>query len=124
MPSPVKPPTPALSASSLEIPSGLPLAIQFLRPRLLAYFKVQEHESNPRPLDLKGVVMEVLGPKCNERSSTLTPLSGFCCCSCCALEGRRCGKEEALGLVAEDEQFYRSTEAAGKGAALDGTADD
>ena len=26
---------------------------------------------NPRPLDLKGVVMEVLGPKCNERSTTL-----------------------------------------------------
>ncbi len=50
-------------------------------PRLLDYFKVQEQERpNPRPLDLKGPVMEVLGPKCNERSSTLTPLRRFCCC--------------------------------------------
>jgi hypothetical protein len=33
---------------------------------------MQEQERpNPRPLDLKGVVMEVLGPKCNERSGTL-----------------------------------------------------
>jgi hypothetical protein len=40
--------------------------------RLLAYFKAQEHERpSPKPLDLKGVVMEVLGPKCNERSGTL-----------------------------------------------------
>jgi hypothetical protein len=44
---------------------GNPFGITtFPRPRLLAYFKVQEHERpNPRPLDLKGVVMEVLGPK-------------------------------------------------------------
>jgi hypothetical protein len=52
---------------------GHPFGITtFPRPRLLAYFKMQEHERpNPRPLDLKGVVMEVLGPKCNERSGTL-----------------------------------------------------
>jgi sigma-B regulation protein RsbU (phosphoserine phosphatase) len=44
---------------------GNPFGITtFPRPRLLAYFKVQEHERpNPRPLDLKGVVMEALGPK-------------------------------------------------------------
>ena len=55
---------------SLEIPSGIPT---FPRSRLLAHFKVQEHERpNPRPLDLKGLVMEVLGPKCNGRSGTLT----------------------------------------------------
>ena len=44
----------------------------FPRPRLLAYFKAQKQERpNPKPLDLEGVVMEVLGPKCNGRSSTL-----------------------------------------------------
>jgi hypothetical protein len=54
---------------------GNPFGITtFPPPRLLAYSKVQEHERpNRRPLDLKGVVTEVLGPKCNERSSTLTP---------------------------------------------------
>jgi hypothetical protein len=31
-----------------------------------------KRDRNSRRLDLKGVVMEVLGPKCNERSSTLT----------------------------------------------------
>jgi hypothetical protein len=31
-----------------------------------------KRDRNSRPLDLKGVVMEVLGPKCNERSSTLS----------------------------------------------------
>ena len=65
--------------STLPTLLGNPFGITtFPRPRLLAYFKVQEQERpNPRPLDLKGVVMEVLGPKCNERSSTLTPLRGF-----------------------------------------------
>jgi hypothetical protein len=53
---------------------GNPFGIAtFPRPRLLAYFKAQKQERpNPKPLDLKGVVMEVLGPKCNGRSSTLT----------------------------------------------------
>ncbi len=57
--------------STLPTLLGNPFGITtFPRPRLLAYFKVQEHERpNPRPLDLKGVVMEVLGPKCNERST-------------------------------------------------------
>jgi hypothetical protein len=61
--------------STLPTLLGNPFRITtFPRPRLLAYFKVQEHERrNPRPFDLKGVVTEVLGPKCNERSSTLTP---------------------------------------------------
>jgi hypothetical protein len=37
-------------------------------------FEGQEHERpNPRPLDLKEVVIEVLGPKCNGCSGTLTP---------------------------------------------------
>jgi hypothetical protein len=40
--------------------------------------RARETESkNPRPLDLKGVGMEVLGPKCNERLSTLAPLRAF-----------------------------------------------
>jgi hypothetical protein len=57
---------------------GNPFGITtFARPRLLAYFKVQEHDRIQGLLDLKGVVTEVLGPKCNERSSTLTPLRGF-----------------------------------------------
>ena len=62
--------------STLPTLLGNPFGITtFPRPRLLAYFKVQEHERpNPGPLDLKGVVMEVLGPKCNERSGTLIPL--------------------------------------------------
>lgn len=39
---------------------------------------MQEQERrNPRPLDLKEVVMEVLGPKGNERSSTRIPLGFF-----------------------------------------------
>jgi hypothetical protein len=61
--------------STLPTLFGNPFGVNtFPRPRLLAYFKVQEHERpNPRPLDLKGVVTEVLGPKCNERSSTLRP---------------------------------------------------
>jgi hypothetical protein len=59
--------------STLPTLFGNPFGITtFLRPRLPAYFKVQEHDRpNPGPLDLKGVVMEVLGPKCNERSGTL-----------------------------------------------------
>jgi hypothetical protein len=65
--------------STLPTLLGNPFGITtFPWPRLLAYFKVQEYERpNPRPLDLKGVVMEVLGPKCNERSSTLTPQRGL-----------------------------------------------
>jgi hypothetical protein len=49
--------------STLPTLLGNPFGITtFPRPRLLAYFKVQEHERTiPRPLDLKGVVMEVLG---------------------------------------------------------------
>jgi hypothetical protein len=59
--------------STLPTLLGNPFGITiFPQPRLLAYFKVQELERpNPRPLDLKGVVMKVLGPKCNERSTTL-----------------------------------------------------
>jgi hypothetical protein len=59
--------------STLPTLLGNPFGITtFPWPRLLAYFKVQEHERpSPKPLDLKGVVMEVLGPKCNERSGTL-----------------------------------------------------
>ena len=62
--------------STLPTLLGNPFGITtFPRPRLLAYSKVRKHERpNPRQLDLKGVVTEVLGPKCNERSSTLTPL--------------------------------------------------
>ena len=60
--------------STLPTLFGNPFGIAtFPRPRLLAYFKAQKQERpNPKPLDLKGVVMEVLGPKCNGRSSTLT----------------------------------------------------
>src|SRR5450631_3850876 len=63
--------------STLPTLLGNPFGIAtFPPPRLLAYFKMREHERpNPRPLDLKGVVMEVLGPKCNGCSGTLTPLS-------------------------------------------------
>jgi hypothetical protein len=76
--------------STLPTLLGNPFGITtFPRPRLVAYLKVQERERpNPRPLDLKGVVTEVLGPKCNERSGTLTPLRSFCCCS--NLEGSKC----------------------------------
>jgi hypothetical protein len=65
--------------STLPTLLGNPFGITtFPRPRLLAYFKVQKHERpNPRQLDLKGVVTQVLGPKCNERSSTLIPLAAF-----------------------------------------------
>jgi alkylhydroperoxidase/carboxymuconolactone decarboxylase family protein YurZ len=34
--------------------------------------KAKQERPNPMPLVLKGVVMEVLGPKCNERSGTLS----------------------------------------------------
>jgi hypothetical protein len=64
---------PRIRLSTLPTLFGNPFGITtFPRPRLLAFFKVQEQERpNARPLDFKGVVMEVLGPKCNERSSTL-----------------------------------------------------
>jgi hypothetical protein len=40
--------------------------------------------------------MDVSGPKCNERSGTLTPLSRFCCRFCLSDDqGRRCGQEQA-----------------------------
>jgi hypothetical protein len=64
---------------SLEIPSGLPHS-HGLDCWHIPKGQKQERP-NPRPLDLKGVVMEVLGPKCNERSSTLTPLRSLCTCS-------------------------------------------
>ena len=46
--------------STLPTLLGNPFGITtFPQPRLLAYFKVQEHESpNPKPLNLKGVVMD------------------------------------------------------------------
>jgi hypothetical protein len=67
--------TVVFSDGTLPTLLGNPFGITtFPRPRLLAYFKVQKHERpNRRQLDLKGVVTQVLGPKCNERSSTLTP---------------------------------------------------
>jgi len=58
---------------SLEIPSGLP------HSHGLDYWHISKVQSMrdriPRLLDLKGVVMEVLGTKCNERSSTLTSIT-------------------------------------------------
>jgi hypothetical protein len=62
--------------STLPTLFGNPCGITtFPEPRLLAYFKMQDQERpNPRPLDHKGVVMEVPGPKCNGCSGTLTPL--------------------------------------------------
>ena len=48
--------------STLPTLLGSPYGITtFPRPLLLAYTR----DRNPRPLDLKGVVMEVLGPNCN-----------------------------------------------------------
>jgi hypothetical protein len=49
--------------STLPTLLGNPFEITtFPQPRFLAYFRVQEHERpNPRPLDLKGVVIKVLG---------------------------------------------------------------
>ena len=77
--------------STLPTLLGNPFRITtFPRPRLLAYFKLQEHgDPNTSPPALKGVVMEVLGPKCNGRSGTLTPLRSFCFYgSECDSEGR------------------------------------
>src|SRR5258707_10714008 len=78
---------------SLEIPSGLP------HSHGLDCWHISKCKSmrdpNPRPLDLKGVVTEVLGPKCNERSSTLTPLRGFGGC----FLGRGAGMNEALAQL-------------------------
>jgi len=61
--------------STLPTLFGNPCGITtFPQPRLLAYFKMQDQERpNPRPLEHKGLVMEVLGPKCNGCSGTLTP---------------------------------------------------
>jgi hypothetical protein len=61
--------------STLPTLFGNPCGITtFPQPLLLAYFKMQDQERpNPRPLDFKGVVMEVPGPKCNGCSGTLTP---------------------------------------------------
>src|ERR1700758_3973648 len=60
--------------STLPTLFGNPFGITtFPRPRLLTYLKVQEDERpNPRPLDFKGVVMEVLGPKCNASPGTIS----------------------------------------------------
>ena len=57
---------------SLEIPSGLPHS-HSLTCWDISRFKSRKRR-NPRPLCLKGVVTQVLGPKCNEGSGTLTPL--------------------------------------------------
>lgn len=52
-----------ISGSLFGNPCGI---TTFPQPRLLAYFKVQDQERpNPRPLDFKGVVMDVLDPKCH-----------------------------------------------------------
>jgi hypothetical protein len=61
--------------STLPTLLGNPCGITtFPPPRLLAYFKMQGHERpNPEAFRPQGVVMEVLGSKCNERSSTLIP---------------------------------------------------
>ena len=57
---------------SLEIPSGLP------HSHSLDCWNISDEQerSNARPSDLKGVVMEVLDPKCNERSGILTTFPG------------------------------------------------
>ncbi|WP_424171248.1 transposase [Terracidiphilus sp.] len=59
--------------STLPTLFGNPCGITtFPQPRLLAYFKMQDQERpNPRPLEHKGLVMEVPGPKCNGCSGTL-----------------------------------------------------
>jgi hypothetical protein len=61
--------------STLPTLLGNPFGITtFPRPRLVAYVKAQGQERpKSAPFDLKVVVTEVLGPKCNGRSSTLTP---------------------------------------------------
>jgi hypothetical protein len=61
--------------STLPTLLGNPFGITtFPRPRLLAYLKLQDQKKpESRPFDLKGAVMEVLGPKCNGCSGTLTP---------------------------------------------------
>ena len=65
--------------STLPTFFGNPCGITtFPQPRLLAYFKMQDQERpNPRPLKHKGLVMEVLGPKCNGCSGTLTSQEGL-----------------------------------------------
>ena len=69
--------------SMLSTLFGNPCGITtFPQPPLLAYFKMQDQERpNPRPLEHKGLVMEVPGPKCNGCSGTLTPLRGCCASS-------------------------------------------
>jgi hypothetical protein len=99
--------------STLPTLFGNPCGITtFPQPRLLANFKMQDQERpNPRPLDHKGVVMEVPGPKCNGCSGTLTPLSVFCCCCCFCFsthQGRRCGQERGR----YETQFRRCQEGA------------
>ena len=57
---------------SLEIPSGLPHSHGLGCWHISKYKSMRDRSQGL--LDLKGAVTEVLGPKCNERSSTLTPL--------------------------------------------------
>jgi hypothetical protein len=54
---------------SLEIPSGLPHSHGLGCWHISKYKSMRDRSQGL--LDLKGVVTEVLGPKCNERSSTL-----------------------------------------------------
>ena len=60
-----KPGKPRSRLSTLPTLLGNPFGITtFPRPRLLTYFKMQEHERpNARPLDLKGLVTDVSGPQ-------------------------------------------------------------
>jgi hypothetical protein len=51
-----------------------------------------------RKLDLKGVVTQVLGPKCNERSSTLTGLV-----SCISVKPRDCFGSSSGGRCGQEQ---------------------
>jgi len=91
--------------SMLSTLFGNPCGITtFPQPRLLAYFKMQDQERpNPRPLEHKGLVMEVPGPKCNGCSGTLTPLRSLWFCFRVlgdqAQEEEACGRESASSYI-------------------------
>ena len=76
---------------SLEIPSGFPHS-----HGLDDWIYIFSCPLNPIPHYRKGLVTDVSGPQRNACPGTLTPLSGFCCCSCFRFsthQGRHCGQE-------------------------------
>jgi hypothetical protein len=93
---------------SLEIPSGLPHSHGLGCWHISKYKSMRDRSQGL--LDLKGVVTEVLGPKCNERSSTLTPSKAWFPYARASarmnVQGGRCGKERPAEILSRLSRLF------------------